>query len=258
MSFIAPPDIDENLVTTFSYSSEEIRQNSAVIIPTYNEAENINALIDEITSQWPELKIIFIDDNSPDGTATVIEEIKVNNSNIHLIHRAAKTGIGSAYRLGIKHALAQGFVTLYQMDADLSHAPADLLRMARTLEDASAVVGSRYVPNGRTIGWALRRKIISRIGSLIAEVALRTEVHDMTSGFMGYRASALKTLQVESIKSEGFAYQIEIKDRLQRSQLLTVEIPITFRERTEGSSKMHLGIITEAIKTVVKLRKRNP
>ena len=229
--------------------------NSVVIIPTYNEAENVSALVNAINASWPELRILFIDDNSPDGTAAVINSLRNEFEQIEILHRPQKAGLGSAYRLGIKHCLKSNVEAIFQMDADLSHDPEDLLRMAASLEDASVVIGSRYIPNGRTVGWSKGRKLISRVGSMAAKLSLNTEISDMTSGFVGYRTDALRQIDIDSVVSEGFAYQIEMKTHLHRAGCLLVEMPITFRERAEGSSKMHFGIIAEAVGTLRKLRR---
>jgi dolichol-phosphate mannosyltransferase len=215
----------------------------------------VSALVEEIRAHWAELHLLFIDDNSPDGTGTILEDLKRRFAQIEVIHRTSKSGLGSAYRLGIQHVLKQGYWAVFQMDADLSHDPADLPRLARTLIDATVVVGSRYIPNGRTIGWSTRRKLLSRVGSLVAHLAAEAEIYDMTSGFVGYRASALREIAVDQITANGFAYQIEMKTRLHRANCLITEIPITFRERTHGDSKMDFRIVTEAIRTLRKIRK---
>ena len=246
---------DNETETTRSAIRPDVLRNSVVIIPTYNEAENVSALVAAVHANWPELRILFIDDNSPDGTASIIGSLRSEFENIDILHRPKKSGLGSAYRLGIKHCLKNNVEAIFQMDADLSHDPEDLLRMAACLEDASVVVGSRYIPNGRTVGWSKGRKLISRLGSLAAQLTLNAEVHDMTSGFVGYRADALRTLDIDAVVSEGFAYQIEMKTLLQRAGCLMVEIPITFRERAEGNSKMHIGIIAEAVGILRRLRK---
>jgi dolichol-phosphate mannosyltransferase len=241
--------------TTADREQHIVFQNSLVIIPTYNEVQNVTALIEEIRAHWPGVHLLFIDDNSPDGTGKLLEDLKQRFANIEVLHRTSKSGLGSAYRLGISHALKQGYWAVFQMDADLSHAPSDLPRLADTLIDASVAVGSRYIPNGRTVGWTKRRKLLSRLGSLMAHLISEAEISDMTSGFVGYRADALRNIDIHSITANGFAYQIEIKTRLQRTGCLTTEIPITFRERAQGTSKMNLGIITEGLRTLATIRK---
>lgn len=226
-----------------------------VIIPTYNEADNIGPLTDAIWKHSPGLDVCFVDDNSRDGTQ---EKIKLAQSaghgRVHLISRAGKLGLGTAYIEGFRWALAEGYDAIIEMDADLSHNPADLQRIITLLGRHDAVVGSRYVDGGGTANWGLNRKIISRFGSLYGRFVLGLRIRDLTGGFNGWRAKVLQVMDVEQVRSEGYSFQIELKYRAVTAGFDVVEMPIVFTERRAGQSKMSGGIVLEAMYRVWQLR----
>ncbi len=225
-----------------------------VAIPTYNEASNIRPLINEIWKLLPELHILVIDDNSQDGTAKVVEEMMQNHPSLHLIKRAGKLGLGSAYIAAFKWALQHNFKAVIEMDADFSHSPAALPPMIAALKNYPTVIGSRYISGGTTENWHWFRQLISRAGSLYARLILGVPVLDLTGGFNGWRREVLTTIDLDAIRSEGYSFQIELKYRSFRSGFKIKEIPITFSERREGQSKMSSRIIWEALYRVWTLR----
>ena len=226
-----------------------------VIIPTYNEVDNIGPLTAEIWQHNPGLDICFVDDNSQDGTQLKIKAAQESgNGRVHLISRSGKLGLGTAYIAGFRWALSQGYDAIIEMDADLSHNPADLPRVLKLLGKHDVVVGSRYVAGGGTENWGLNRKIISRFGSLYGRIILGLKIRDLTGGFNGWRAKVLQVIDVEQVRSEGYSFQIELKYRAVTAGFDVTEMPIMFTERRAGHSKMSGGIVLEAMYRVWQLR----
>lgn len=225
-----------------------------VIIPTYNEKENIQAISDAILKELPDISILVVDDGSPDGTGAIVKGMMEKNSNIHLIENTGKGGLGKAYLQGFKWAIENGFAACIQMDADFSHRPVDLVRLVKTLPDYDFVIGSRYVPGGATTNWAWYRKLISLFGSLYSRIILGYPVHDWTGGFNGWKIDTLKKMALSDVRSEGYSFQIEMKYRAMKKDFAVKEVPITFDERREGASKMSLKIVIEAFYRVWQIR----
>ncbi len=229
--------------------------NALVIIPTYNERENIAEIVPAVRRATPEVDILVVDDNSPDGTQDVVREMQKSDPRLHLLGRKGKEGLGRAYLAGFKWGLERGANYLVEMDADFSHRPQDLKRILEALPEADFVVGSRWVPGGATVNWGLGRKIISRGGSFYTRQILRYPVRDWTGGFNGWKAATLQKIGLDSVRSEGYSFQIELKYRALRLGLRGIEIPIVFEDRRVGQSKMSSRIVFEALYRVWGLRR---
>ncbi len=228
---------------------------SLIIIPTYNEATNIPALLPEIWRNVPQTHILIVDDNSPDGTAKIVRKLQEqHHDNLHLLERSGKNGLGTAYIAGFHWALEHGYRKIIQMDADFSHDPKVLPVMVETLEHSPVVIGSRYVPGGGTVNWSPIRKMISIIGSLYARTLLGMPIHDFTGGFNAWRDEVLRKVDLGGVKSQGYTFQIELKYKASCAGFSPTEVPILFNERRSGQSKMSFGIILEAIASVWRLR----
>jgi len=224
-----------------------------VIVPTYNEVENIGALLDGIFFHT-DAHVLFVDDNSSDGTRDVIKSrMSAAPDRIFILERAGKMGLGTAYVAGFKWAIAQSYQAVVEMDADLSHRAEDLAKIVAALKLHDVVVGSRYIENGGTLNWGLSRQLISRGGSLYSRIILGMRVRDLTGGFNGWRLPVLKKINPDSIKSEGYTFQIELKFRAHLAGFEIIELPIIFVERRAGKSKMSGGIVFEAIYRVWQL-----
>lgn len=226
-----------------------------IIIPTYNERENIAAIVPAIFQATPDVEILVVDDNSPDGTGEVVRSLQSRFPHIHLLSRKGKEGLGRAYIAGFKWGLEKGYSSLVQMDADFSHRPEDLKALLAALPDYDFVMGSRWVPGGQTVNWGLGRKIISRGGSFYARQILRFPVRDWTGGFNGWKAQTLTKLGLETVRSEGYSFQIELKYRALKFGFLGKEVPIVFEDRRVGQSKMSSRIVLEALYRVWGLRR---
>ncbi|MGA3057707.1 MAG: polyprenol monophosphomannose synthase [Candidatus Limnocylindrales bacterium] len=227
-----------------------------IIVPTYNERENVGPITEAILGAVPEAHILIVDDGSPDGTGELADEMAARNPAIAVLHRQAKQGLGRAYVAAFKHVLARDAAIVVQMDADFSHPVrflASLLEPIRTGR-ADLVLGSRYVRGGVIPRWSLPRRVISRGGSLFAQVVLLLRQHDLTGGFKAWRAEALQAIDLERLHAGGYAFQIETTFRAHRAGARIVEVPITFEERNVGQSKMTTGIIFEALRVVLGLR----
>ena len=220
-----------------------------LIIPTYNERDNIATLVSRIRGAAGNEPILFVDDNSPDGTADEIRRIQATDANIHLLARPGKGGVGAACREGMKKIL-QGNVDPYmiQMDADLSHPPESLPRMIELLKTNPVVIGSRYVSGGGANGWDFRRHALSFGANIYARILTGIPAHDLTAGFVGYQANTLRLLKLEEIRSEGYAFQMEMKFNLHRAGIRFCEFPIIFLERRSGKSKFTRKILLEGIR----------
>ncbi len=227
---------------------------SVVIIPTYNERENLPALARAVLSVAPNLDVLVVDDNSPDGTGQLADALARETGRIHVIHRAGKLGLGTAYVAGFRHALAHGYERIVEMDADFSHRPADLPRLLEAASYADVVIGSRYVPGGRILGWSPLRQAISKGGSLYARLLLGLPIRDCTGGFKCFRRAALERLDLDALRSNGYAFQVEVNYACVRAGLCLAEVPIVFPDRERGTSKMSGRIVAEAAWLVLRLR----
>jgi dolichol-phosphate mannosyltransferase len=226
-----------------------------VVIPTYNERDNVQILLPKLIALRPDLDIIVVDDNSPDGTGAVVEELALAHpGRIGVIHGERKQGIGRAYLAGFHLALNGSSPLIAQMDADLSHSPDDLSRLLARAESVDLVLGSRYVPGGATSGWPWYRRFISRFGGLYARLVLGVPIADLTGGFKVYRRETLERIGLDAVRSDGYVFQIETTYRALRDGLAVVEVPITFHERVAGQSKLSRRIVVEAMIVVWRLR----
>ena len=226
------------------------------VIPTYNEKENASAMAEAALANLPEDGgVLFVDDNSPDGTGEILDGIAAKEPRVKVLHRGKKEGLGRAYVAGFAKALEMGAERVVEMDCDFSHDPADIRRMLEAAENADVVVGSRYVKGGRCVGWPFRRWLISRCGGIFIRMVLGVPVKDPTGGFKCFRRSALEALgDFSCIKSFGYSFQMEMNFRMSRMGLRIVEIPITFAERRAGKSKITGSIAAETLKLVFKMR----
>lgn len=230
------------------------RSDNLVVIPTYNEAMNLERLVQDVLIVGA-FDVLIVDDDSPDGTGTVADGlVRQHPGRVMVLHRGGRLGLGSAYIQGFTYALRSGYARIFQMDADFSHDPGRLLALSDALDRAEVAIGSRYVPGGSTPHWPLRRRLLSRFGSIYAASVLRLPLHDVTSGFKGFRRQALEALDFDTIRSTGYSFQIEVTFRCNRQGLRIVEIPITFEDRRAGQSKMNSHIVTEALLMVWRLR----
>lgn len=225
-----------------------------VIIPTYNEKENIASIISKVL-EYEIFEILIVDDNSPDGTAEIVESLKSGNNKIHLLKRAGKLGLGTAYIEGFNYGLKHKYDYLIEMDADFSHDPDDLQKLLKacTIDGADIAIGSRYVPGGGFLNWPKTRIFISRGGSIYVRILTGMPIMDPTAGFVCYSSKVLSSFNLDKIKLAGYAFQIEMKYVAWKSGFQLVEVPIIFKDRELGSSKMNISIITEAITGVLKL-----
>jgi dolichol-phosphate mannosyltransferase len=219
----------------------------AVIIPTYNERDNIVPITARVRSAVPEADLLIVDDNSPDMTGRIAEELADADSHIHVLHRHSKEGLGTAYIAGFRWALDHHYDVIVEMDADGSHQPEELPRLLRALDGADLVLGSRWVAGGQVLNWPRSRRILSRAGNAYARCMLGISPNDVTGGYRVYRASALPKIGLENVQSQGYCFQIDLVRRALGAGLSVAEIPITFMERTRGNSKMSTTIVREAI-----------
>lgn len=230
-----------------------------VIIPTYNEKENISSIIEAVFSQKPLLDVLVIDDGSPDGTADFVRKQQITNpSRLFLLERSGKLGLGTAYILGFQWALENGYDYVFEMDADFSHNPNDLPRLLEAcIQGADVAIGSRYVPGGRIENWPLDRHIYSKGGAFYTRLITGIPVQDPTAGFVCYTRSALESIDLPKIHFIGYAFQIEMKFKAWKLGLKIVEIPIVFVDRKAGASKMTKGIIKEGVIGVWKMHQES-
>ncbi|MFC0437997.1 polyprenol monophosphomannose synthase [Kutzneria buriramensis] len=229
-----------------------------VVIPTYNERDNIGPIVARLHEALPEAHALVVDDGSPDGTGQLADEMAAADERVHVMHRSEKAGLGAAYVAGFNWALDRDYGVIVEMDADGSHAPEDLPRLLDALTDADVVLGSRYVPGGRVVNWPKYRELISRGGGLYSRLALGTSIRDITGGFKAFRRSVLEKININSVASQGYCFQIDLTWRTIEAGFEVVEVPITFTERAIGESKMSGSIVREALLRVTKwgLRRR--
>lgn len=228
----------------------------AIVIPTFNEATNLPEIVADLRVLFPEAHVVVVDDNSPDGTGAIADELAHFSPPLTVIHRTSKQGIGPAYIAGFGEALRTGAPLVVAMDADGSHAASDLQSLIAMTSNADLVLGSRYVPGGETIGWPRYRKALSRFGGLYARTVLGIPISDLTSGFKVYRAETLASLPFDQIRSDGYGFQIETTWHVWKSGRRVIEVPITFHDRVAGKSKLSRRIVIEAMTMVWGLRFR--
>ncbi|GGG29373.1 dolichol-phosphate mannosyltransferase [Rhodococcoides trifolii] len=219
-----------------------------VCIPTYNEALNIGSMVERVRSAVPDASIMIIDDESPDGTGEIADRLAQADPRVTVMHRPAKSGLATAYLEAFRIGLDTGYERMVEMDADGSHAPEDLPSMvAASVDNVGLVIGSRYVPGGRTEGWPLRRKVLSWCGNTYVRMALGLKVRDATAGYRVFTAEALRSIDLDTVASRGYSFQIEMAWRIHRAGWEIAEVPITFRERVAGASKMSSSVVREAL-----------
>lgn len=232
----------------------ETKPSTLIIIPTYNERENLPRLVEAIHKEVPFVHLLVVDDNSPDGTGEEADCLAGEDERIHVMHRSGKLGLGTAYLQGFDYALQQNYDLIFEMDCDFSHQPQHLPQFLEAIEDADLVLGSRYVQGGGTENWPLKRKVLSRGGSLYARTILGLKFRDLTGGFKCFRRQVLESINLDEIRSEGYAFQIEMTWRAYQKGFRIKEIPIVFVERESGVSKMSKNIFWEAVWMCWKLR----
>lgn len=226
-----------------------------IVVPTYNERDNVERVVAEFLAALPACELLFVDDASPDGTGEVLDAMAGESPRVHVLHRAGKLGLGTAYIEGFQWGLARGYDYLMEMDADFSHDPRyipALVGAAR--EGADMAVGSRYVEGGGTVNWGVGRQLISRFGGFYARSVLGVPVRDMTAGFVCYRRETLERIDLGSVRSNGYSFQIEMKYRVLRAGMHITEVPIVFVDRRVGESKMSRAIVAEALVMCWRLR----
>jgi dolichol-phosphate mannosyltransferase len=219
----------------------------AVIIPTYNERDNIEQIVARVRAAVPTADVLIVDDNSPDRTGEIADKLAAGDGQVHVLHREGKAGLGAAYIAGFRWAIGRGYGVLVEMDADGSHDPLDLPRMLAALADADLVIGSRYVRGGTVLNWPRSRELLSRGGNRYVRLMLGIGVRDATGGYRAYRASTLTAVGLDQVESQGYCFQIDLTLRTARHGLTIAEVPITFTERTRGASKMSRAIVAEAL-----------
>lgn len=234
-----------------------------VVIPTYNEAENVEGIIRATLAELERVapnahRILIVDDNSPDGTGAIADRLAERHPQLEVLHRNAKTGLGHAYLAGFAHALAGDAELVIEMDADFSHDPRYLEQLLAAARNADMVLGSRYVEGGGTENWGMVRRLISRGGSLYARTVLRVQIHDLTGGFKCIHRRVLETIGLDTVRAEGYVFQIEVTYRALLAGFRVVEVPIVFRDRSVGASKMSSRIALEAMWAVPHLRRTAP
>lgn len=225
-----------------------------VIIPTYNEIDNMKSLLPILMGLNESFDVLVVDDNSPDKTSDFVTEFSKQNTRVNLLLRQQKNGLGQAYIAGFKWGIEKNYDAVVEMDADFSHRPEDLVKILKALDSENVVIGSRYVPGGETVNWGLIRKMISRGGGIYSRMILGYPVQDWTGGFNGWRLQVLKDIGLDSIRSNGYSFQIELKYKAQKRGYKVLEVPIVFEDRRVGQSKMSLKIVLEAFYKVWLIR----
>ncbi|MFC5827949.1 polyprenol monophosphomannose synthase [Nonomuraea insulae] len=218
-----------------------------VVVPTYNECENVESVVGRIRATVPEADVLVADDASPDGTGEIAAALARRDPQVHVLHRPGKAGLGAAYIGGFTWGLDRAYDVLVEMDADGSHRPEELPALLAALRSADLVIGSRWVPGGRVVNWPKSREILSRGGNAYTRALLRLPVRDATGGYRAYRATTLKEIGLDDVESQGYCFQVDLTLRTVRAGLRVTEVPITFVERTRGASKMSRAIVVEAL-----------
>jgi dolichol-phosphate mannosyltransferase len=230
--------------------------NRLVIIPTYNEKENIEAIIRKVFSLELSFDILIIEDNSPDGTASIVKNLQKEFSQLHMVERKGKLGLGTAYITGFKWALEHNYEYIFEMDADFSHNPEDLIKLHEACSDKGGdmAIGSRYVSGVNVVNWPMGRVLMSYFASKYVRIVTGMKIHDTTAGFKCYTKKVLETIDLDNIKLKGYAFQIEMKFTAWKFGFNIIEVPIIFTDRTQGTSKMSGGIFNEAVWGVIKMK----
>jgi dolichol-phosphate mannosyltransferase len=241
----------ERMDQTRSTDSTNIAR-ALVVIPTYNESENIEWIVGRTRAAIPEIQVLIVDDGSPDGTGAIADAIASKDPRVSVMHRPAKAGLGTAYVEGFQWGISRHYDTLVEMDADGSHRPEDLPRLLHKLEEADLVLGSRWVSGGEVVNWSRRRSALSRSANWYARHALRIKIRDVTAGFRAYRRPVLEAIRLDTVTSQGYSFQIDLTRRVAERGLKIAEVPIRFEERERGESKMSGAIIAEAMKNVTR------
>jgi dolichol-phosphate mannosyltransferase len=228
-------------------AGESAAQPVLVVIPTYNERDNLGPIVGRLHAALPAVHVLVVDDGSPDGTGELADKLAAGDDRIHVLHRTEKAGLGAAYIAGFRWGLDRDYQVLVEMDADGSHAPEDLPRLLAALDGADLVIGSRYVPGGRVVNWPKSREVLSRGGNVYSKLALGVRINDITAGFRAYRRRVLEKLELDGVASHGYCFQVDLTWRTVRAGFSIVEVPITFTEREIGTSKMSGSIVREAL-----------
>ncbi|HJQ41987.1 MAG TPA: polyprenol monophosphomannose synthase [Jatrophihabitantaceae bacterium] len=218
-----------------------------VIVPTFNEIENIESITTRILAAVPEAHVLVVDDGSPDGTGALADKLAGDETRLHVLHRTTKEGLGAAYIAGFDWGLAQDYGVLVEMDADGSHAPEQLPHLLAALDRADLVLGSRWVPGGSVVNWPMRRELLSRGGNLYTRMALGVDLRDATGGYRAFRREVLENIDYAAVASQGYCFQVDLAWRAVRAGFRVAEVPITFAERERGESKMSGSIVREAL-----------
>lgn len=227
---------------------------SLVIIPTYNESDNVENMLTMLNGLYPELSILIIEDGSPDGTAAIVKKYQATHPNVHMIERKGKLGLGTAYITGFKWALEKGFEFVFEMDCDFSHDPKDIEGLLAAAQNCDLAIGSRYIGGIRILNWPMKRLLLSYFASIYTQIITGMKIQDATGGFKCFRASTLRQIDLNKIFSNGYSFQIELNYKTWKKGLKLQEVPITFSERREGQSKMSRKIIYEAVWAVWRMR----
>jgi dolichol-phosphate mannosyltransferase len=222
------------------------RSRVLVIIPTYNERDNVEPIVERVLAAVPHADVLVVDDGSPDGTGKIADSMADADARVKVLHRTAKAGLGAAYIAGFDWGLDAGYDVLVEMDADGSHAPEQLPKLLRALDKADLVLGSRWVPGGSVVNWPRRREILSKGGNLYARLALGIDLQDATGGYRAFRREVLETIDYAAVASQGYCFQVDLAWRALRAGFEVIEVPITFAERERGESKMDGAIVREA------------
>ena len=229
-----------------------------MVVPTYNEAENLALIVGRVRTAQPELDLLVVDDGSPDGTGRIADELAAADPHVKVVHRTKKSGLGAAYRAGFRVALDAGYDVIGEMDADGSHQPEQLHRLLEALRSADLVIGSRWVPGGSIVNWPKSREALSRGGNIYVRLLLGIDVHDATAGFRLFRRATLEKIDIDSVHSTGYVFQTDMAYRTLQAGLKIVEVPIEFVERERGDSKMSRDVAIESLKSITRwgLRER--
>ena len=227
---------------------------SLVIIPTYNESDNVENMLTTLNGLYPELSILVIEDGSPDGTAAIVKKYQATHPTVHMIERQGKLGLGTAYITGFKWALDKGYEFVFEMDCDFSHDPKDIQGLLAAAQNCDLAIGSRYIGGIRILNWPMKRLLLSYFASIYTQIITGMKIQDATGGFKCFRASTLRQIDLNKIFSNGYSFQIELNYKTWKKGLKLQEVPITFSERREGQSKMSRKIIYEAVWAVWRMR----
>jgi len=238
-----------------SSKEKDVRsEKTLVIIPTYNEIENVEKMISTVTGLPEAPDVLIVDDNSPDGTGTKVKEISINNKNVHLVERSGKLGLGTAYIEGFRYALERDYDLIIEMDCDFSHDPKDVSRLLKEIKNYDLVIGSRYIQGVNVVNWPLKRLLLSIGASFYTRIITGMPLKDATSGFKCFRRKVIESIDLDNIHSNGYSFQIEMHFRTWKKDFRIKEMPIIFTDRVDGNSKMGKAIVREAILMVWKLR----